>query len=27
MASPDKLVSMANQIGRFFTTQPGDGGE
>ena len=23
MASPDKLVSMANQIGRFFTTQPG----
>ncbi|MQP67469.1 formate dehydrogenase [Niveispirillum sp. SYP-B3756] len=22
--SPDKLVSMANQIGKFFATQPGD---
>jgi formate dehydrogenase subunit delta len=24
MASPDKLVAMANQIGRFFGTQPGE---
>lgn len=24
MASPDKLVRMANQIGRFFGTQPGE---
>lgn len=22
--SPDKLVTMANQIGKFFATQPGD---
>ncbi|ASG23757.1 MULTISPECIES: formate dehydrogenase subunit delta [Nitrospirillum] len=22
--SPDKLVYMANQIGKFFTSQPGD---
>jgi formate dehydrogenase subunit delta len=24
MASPDKLVMMANQIGSFFVTQPGE---
>jgi formate dehydrogenase subunit delta len=24
MASPDKLVRMANQIGRFFIAQPGE---
>ena len=24
MASPEKLVAMANQIGRFFETQPGE---
>jgi len=24
MASPDKLVSMANQIGRFFAAQAGE---
>ena len=24
MSNPDRLVTMANQIGQFFTTQPGD---
>ena len=25
MSSPEKLVAMANQIGRFFSAQPGGG--
>jgi formate dehydrogenase subunit delta len=25
MASPEKLVGMANQIGKFFSAQPGGG--
>ena len=24
MSKPDRLVTMANQIGQFFTTQPGE---
>ena len=25
MTRPDRLIQMANQIGKFFVTQPGDG--